>query len=111
MSDRPKLDQNQFIEGEDETGRLLRCHYAAFSVSRRFYSADVCRLSLRSTAPASESKMAAGAAALQMLQTFASFRHKDASRGSAHFLRDVTRFRPVGFRAQEKQAAGTSPAS
>lgn len=38
----------------------------------------------------SDSKMAAGAAAVQMLQTFGSFRHRDASGGPAHSAPDVT---------------------
>lgn len=51
--------------------------------------------------------MAAGAAAVQMLQTFGSFRHKDASRGPAHLLGDVTGLAQSDFQPR-KTAAGTS---
>lgn len=58
----------------------------------RFFSwmFPVLRRLLEEQSCTSESKMAAGAAAVQMLQTFASFRHKDASGGPAHFFHSVT---------------------
>lgn len=69
-----------------------------FSVSQRFFHgfSDLRRL-LEQRSSASESKMAAGAAAVQMLPTFGSFRHKDASRGPAHFFHGVTGLVQLNF--------------
>lgn len=65
---------------------------ALLSVSRRFFSwmlPDLRRL-LEEQSSTSQSKMAAGAAAVRMLQTVGSFRHKDALTGPAHFFHGVT---------------------
>lgn len=58
----------------------------------------------------SDSKMAAGAAAVQMLQTFGSFRHRDASGGPAHSAPDVTA--PAQSELEPRRASGRNePAS
>lgn len=57
-----------------------------------------------------ESKMAAGAAAVQMLQTSGSFRHKDASGGPAHFFHGVTGLAQSDFEPR-KTSRQNEPAS
>lgn len=65
---------------------LDRCSNALFFVRRRFsWMFPDLRMLLEEQSSTSESKMAAGAAAVRMLQTVSSFRHKDASRGPAYF--------------------------
>lgn len=87
---------------------LDRCSNALFFVRRRFswMFADL-RMLLEEQSSTSESKMAAGAAAVRMLQTVSSFRHRDASRGPAYF-HGVTSLAHSDFEPRKKEAAETS---